>query len=98
MSSWFLLPAKKIKFKVRIQWWIVLKKSLKTTKGNQKPYINEGQTIQWPTEKDKSTQNDQQRNTQKSKDRETRTSLTTGDEPRCVIYLLNDIAMSQVLA
>jgi hypothetical protein len=33
--GWFLLPAEKIKFKVRIQWWLVLKKSLKTTKGNR---------------------------------------------------------------
>ena len=49
---------------------------------------NEGQTIQWPKEKDKGTQNDQQNITQKSKDRETRTPLTTGDAPKCVVRVV----------
>jgi hypothetical protein len=41
--------------------------------------------MQWPKDNDKRTQNDQQNITQQSKDRETRTPLTTGDEPRCVV-------------
>ena len=51
--------------------------------GNQNPYIEEEQTTQRPKEK---VQKDKQRSTKhtyKSKDRVTRTPLTTGDEHRC---------------
>ena len=54
------------------------KKSLKTPKGNQNPYIEEEQTTQWPKEK---VQKDKQRSakhTHKTKDRVTRTPLKTG--------------------
>ena len=36
------------------------KKSLKIPKGNQNPYIEEEQTIQWPKKKYKGTNNDLQ--------------------------------------
>ena len=51
--------------------------------GNQNPYIEEEQTTQWSKEK---VQKDKQRSTKhtyKSKDRVTRTPLTTEDEHRC---------------
>ena len=51
--------------------------------GNQNPNIGEEQTTQWPKEK---VQKDKQRSikhTYKTKDRETRTPLKTGDELRC---------------
>jgi hypothetical protein len=51
--------------------------------GNQKPYIEEEQTTQWPKEK---VQRDKQRSTKhtyKAKDRVTRTPLKTGGELRC---------------
>ena len=51
--------------------------------GNQKPYIEEEQTTQWPKEK---VQKDKQRSTKhvyKSKDRVTQTPLKTGGELRC---------------
>ena len=54
------------------------KKSLKIPKGgNQNPYIEEEQTIQWPKEK---VQKDKQRSTKhthETKDRVTRTPLKT---------------------
>jgi len=40
-----------------------------------KPYIEEGQTIQWPKERGKRTNSDLQNITQKTKDRATRTPL-----------------------
>ena len=52
-------------------------------RGNQKPYIEEEQTTQWPKEK---VQKDKQRSTKhtyKNKDQVTRTPLKTGDELRC---------------
>ena len=58
-----------------IQDWLVfsyvqyLMKSLNIPKGNQNPYIEEGQTTQWPTKKkNKGTNNDLQNTTQKTKD------------------------------
>jgi hypothetical protein len=58
--------------------------SLKIPKGgNQKPYIEEEQTTQWPKEK---VQKDKQRSTKhtyKTKDRVTRTPLKTGGELMC---------------
>ena len=76
-----------------ISFWSVLtsllmavlynKKSLKIPKGgNQNPYIEE-QTTQWTKEK---VQKDKQRSTKhtlKTKDRVTRTPLTTGGELMC---------------
>jgi len=61
-------------------------------RGNQNPYIEEEQAIQWPKEK---VQKDNQRSTKhthKTKDRATRTPLKTGGELRCsstfaLIYL-----------
>ena len=52
-------------------------------RGNQNPYIEEGQTTQWPIE---NAQKDKQRSTKhthKTKDRITRTPLKTGGELRC---------------
>jgi hypothetical protein len=45
--------------------------------------MKEGQATQWPTEKDKSTNNDIQNIKQKTKDRATRTPLNAGSELRC---------------
>jgi hypothetical protein len=45
--------------------------------------MKEGQTTQWPKEKDKSTSNDIQNIKQKTKDRATRTPLNAGGELRC---------------
>jgi hypothetical protein len=53
---------------------------LRYQRGNQKPYIEEEQTTQWPKEK---LQKDKQRSTKhtyKTKDGVTRTSLKTGAE------------------
>jgi hypothetical protein len=52
---------------------LFFKKTLKITKGNQNPYIEEEQTTQWPNE---IVQKDKQRSTKhtyKNKDRVTRT-------------------------
>jgi hypothetical protein len=52
-------------------------------RGNQNPYIEEGQTTQWPTEK---RQEDKQRSIKhiyKTKDRVPRTPLKAGGELRC---------------
>jgi hypothetical protein len=52
-------------------------------RGNQKPYIEEEQTTQWPKE---NVQKDKQRSTKhtyNTKDRVTRTPLKTGGELRC---------------
>ena len=52
-------------------------------RGNQNPYIEEEQTIQWPKEK---VQKDKQRSTKHiyiTKDRVTRTPLKPGGEIRC---------------
>jgi hypothetical protein len=65
-SKWFDIP---LKPKVN-------KKSLKISKSNQNPYVEEEQTTQWPKEK---VQKDKQRSTKhthKTKDRLTRSSIT----------------------
>jgi hypothetical protein len=57
-------------------------------RGNQKPYIEEEQTTQWPKEK---VQKDKQRSTKhtyKTKDRVTRTPLIAGGELRCSVTLV----------
>jgi hypothetical protein len=54
----------------------------KVQRGNQNQQI-EGQTIQWPKEKDKRTTNALQNITHKAKDRVTRTPLKTWGEHRC---------------
>jgi hypothetical protein len=64
-------------------WKLNIKKSLKYQRGNQSPYIEEGQTTQWPKEK---VQKDKQRSTKhtyKPIDRVTRTPPKTGGELRC---------------
>jgi hypothetical protein len=51
--------------------------------GNQNPYIEEEQTVQWPKDK---AQKDKQRSTKhthKAKDRVTRTPPKSGGELRC---------------
>jgi hypothetical protein len=61
----------------------IAKKNRKYQRGNQKPYIEEEETTQWPKEK---VQKDKQRSTKhtyKTKDRVTRTPLKTGGELRC---------------
>ena len=52
-------------------------------RGNQKQYIAEVQTTQWPTEINKRASNEQQNTTNKTKDRATRTPIKTRDELRC---------------
>jgi hypothetical protein len=47
-------------------------------RGNQNPYIEEEQNIQWPKKKYKRTNNDLQNITHKTKDHVTRTTLNTG--------------------
>ena len=61
----------------------ISQKSLKIPKGQSETYIEEEQTTQWPKE---NVQQDKQRSTKhtyKTKDRVTRTPLTTGGELRC---------------
>ena len=48
---------------------------IRSHKKSLKPYIEEGQTIQWPKERGKRTNSDLQNITQKTKDRATRTPL-----------------------
>jgi hypothetical protein len=51
-----------------------MKKSLKIPKGgNQNPYIEEGQTTQWPKEKGQKDKQRSTKHTHKIKDRATRT-------------------------
>ena len=45
---------------------------------NQNPYIEEGQTIQWPKEKELKDKHHLQNTTQKTKDRATRIPLKSG--------------------
>ena len=49
-------------------------------RGNQNPYIDEGQTTQWPKEKDKQRST---KHTHKTNDRVARTPLKPGGELRC---------------
>jgi hypothetical protein len=49
-------------------------------KGNQKPYIEEEQTKQWPKEKVQKDKQQSIKDTYKAKDRLTRTPLKTGGE------------------
>ena len=53
-------------------------KSLKTSKGNQNPYIEEEQTTQWPTKKVQKDKQQSTKHTYKTKYRVTRTPLKTG--------------------
>jgi hypothetical protein len=72
-----------ILFKLRIEIIYSVGRVWRYQRGNQKPYIEEEQTTQWPKEK---AQKDTQRSTKhtyKIKDRETRTPLKTGGELRC---------------
>ena len=59
------------------------KTSLKISKGNQNPYIEEEQTTQWSKEKVQKDQQRTRKHTYKTKDRVTRTPLKTGGELRC---------------
>ena len=59
------------------------RKALIYLRCNQKPYIEVGQTIQWPKEKNNMINNDLQNNTRKTKDRATWTLLITRDELMC---------------
>ena len=49
-------------------------------RGNQNPYIDEGQTTQWPKKKDKQRST---KHTHKTNDRVARTPLKPGGEHRC---------------
>ena len=51
--------------------------------GNQNPHIEEEQTTQWPKEKVQKEKQRSTKHTHKTKDRITRTPLTTGGELRC---------------
>jgi hypothetical protein len=53
------------------------------TRGNQNPYVEEEQTMQWPKEKAQKDKQGSTKHTHKIKDRVTRTSLKTGDELGC---------------
>ena len=48
--------------------------------GNQNPYIEEEQTIQWPKEKVQKQKQRSTKHTHKTKDRVTRTPLKSGGE------------------
>jgi hypothetical protein len=50
--------------------------------GNQNPYIEKGQTTQWPKEKVQKDKQRSTRHTHKTKDRVTRTPLKTGGDFR----------------
>jgi len=66
-----------------ILWLAFGRRVWRYQRGNQNPYIEEEQTVQWPNEK---VQKDKQRSkkyTHKTKDRVTRTQLKTGCELRC---------------
>ena len=52
-------------------------------RGNQNPYIEEGQTTQWPKEKVQKKKQRSTKHTHRTKDRVTRTPLKTGGELRC---------------
>ena len=52
-------------------------------RGNQKPYIVEEQTTQWPKEKVLKDKQRSTKHTYKTKDQVTRTPLKTGGEHRC---------------
>jgi hypothetical protein len=54
----------------------------KISKGNQNPYIEEGQTTQWPKEKGQKDKQRSTKHTYKPKDRVTLTPLKTGGELR----------------
>ena len=63
--------------------WLAIRRIWRYQRGNQNPYIEEEQTIQWPKEK---VQKDKQRSTKqtyKTKDRVTLTPLKTGSKLRC---------------
>jgi hypothetical protein len=53
------------------------------TRGNQNPYVEEEQTMQWPKEKAQKDKQGSTKHTHKIKDRVTRTPLKTGDELGC---------------
>ena len=59
------------------------KKSLKIPKGNQNPHIEEEQTTQRPKEKVQKEKQRSPKHTYQTKDRVTRTPLTTRGELRC---------------
>ena len=58
-------------------------KSLKISKDNQNPYIEEEQTTQWPKENKQKDKQRSTKHTHKTKDRVTRTTLKTGSELGC---------------
>ena len=60
-------------------WWEMLRRAYRYQSGYQKPWIEGGQTIQ----RQKRTNNDLRKNTHKTKDRATRSTLKTGSEYRC---------------
>ena len=57
------------------RWFPNQDKVCRYQRGNQKPPINEGQTLQWPKKKNKRTNNDLQNTTQETKDWVTLTPL-----------------------
>jgi len=59
------------------------KKSLKIPNGNQNPYLEEEQTIQWPKEKEQKDKQRSTNHTHKTKDRVTRTPLKIEGELGC---------------
>jgi hypothetical protein len=65
-SKWFDIP---LKPKVN-------KKSLKISKSNQNPYVEEEQITQWPKEKIQKGKQRSTKHTHKTKDRLTRSSIT----------------------
>jgi len=55
--------------------------------GNQKPYIEEKKTTQWPKEKVKKDKQRSTKHTYKTKERVTQTTLKPGGELRYEVYL-----------
>jgi len=82
ISSFYLVP---IRCNIRV--W-------RYQRGNQKPYIEEGQTTQWLKKKYKRENNDLQSTTQKTKDRVKGTPLQTRGELRCSEKVSNSCSTS----
>ena len=61
----------------------ILRRVWRYQKGNQKPYIEEEQTTQWPKEKEQKDKQWSTKHTYKTNDRVTRTPLKPGGELRC---------------
>ena len=108
LQFWFCIPVFSFLRKLYITWdytpltmkWQLINVKSKRIwsyqrvhRCNQNPYIEEGQTTQWPKEKYKRTNNDLQ-NIHIKLDRATRTQLQTGGELRCSVRVSSSCSTS----